>query len=163
MHARPVLGLFAIALLGSGIIPALVSGCEASCEDKLSCGPFIANSEGAAGAASLGESCTKPDECESGYCVDSVCCETDCAEMCSACNLGGDGSCAPAPAGTDGRGECEPGVCDGIGSCALGTHSGFARTARRRIRSCQVWRSTTRATVSLVASSVARSTSEARC
>jgi hypothetical protein len=50
-----------------------------------------------------GGACAAPIECESGFCVDSVCCETACAGPLQRCDLPGrEGTCvatsAPAPA-----------------------------------------------------------------
>lgn len=35
---------------------------------------------------SLGETCGEHSQCQSGHCVDGVCCETACDEVCAACN-----------------------------------------------------------------------------
>ena len=74
-----------------------------------------------------GKACTAGDACASGFCVDGVCCETQCTQGCYSCNLaGGAGSCLPAEVGTDPRDECpddgqlscgRDGQCDGSGSC----------------------------------------------
>ncbi|MBX3184037.1 MAG: hypothetical protein KIT72_00820 [Polyangiaceae bacterium] len=81
----------------------------------------------------LGVACHDSSECESGHCVDGVCCDTACDGLCVACNAdrigsGTDGTCAPIAAGTDPDSECldqgsascgTTGVCDGAGACQL--------------------------------------------
>lgn len=92
-----------------------------------------ANSTGQAtgGAAplQLGEVCSAGTACESGSCVDGVCCESACDGLCSACVSGAtgkpDGTCAPITGGTDPEGECaaslgcQTGTCDGKGACGV--------------------------------------------
>jgi|GEM_PF-1772023 len=83
----------------------------------------------------LGETCAAGiDVCESGFCVDSVCCNTDCTDSCMACNLpSAKGTCSPVGAGDDPtHGTCPAlaandlvkpcstdGKCDGIGQCRV--------------------------------------------
>lgn len=59
----------------------------------------------------LASPCTSHAECDSGYCVDGVCCDSLCDGQCEACR--GDGLCAPI-LGTP-RGSRQP--CDGEGFC----------------------------------------------
>lgn len=78
----------------------------------------------------LGRACGAATDCESGNCVEGVCCNTACADRCHSCltaNTGkADGQCNPVTAGNDPRNHCEPadrstcgldGMCDGAGSC----------------------------------------------
>src|SRR5690606_38143508 len=73
----------------------------------------------------LGETCGSTDECESGHCVDGLCCDRACDGQCEACDGAGSlGLCAPiagAPHGgrapCDGTGTCG-GVCDGTDALA---------------------------------------------
>lgn len=82
--------------------------------------------------APLGAECTAPNDCESGRCVDGVCCESICNRPCEACrgDLTGaaDGVCEAVLPDTDPDDDCEEepastcgqtGLCDGEGSCAL--------------------------------------------
>ena len=69
-----------------------------------------------------GAVCSATTECSSGYCVDSVCCESVCAGGCFACiaqqTNGPDGSCLPVTAGQAPGGECGADEsCDGSGAC----------------------------------------------
>lgn len=75
----------------------------------------------------LGDPCTISDECESGFCVDDVCCDTKCDQECYACRAdlkqsnASDGLCEPALADTEPNVECinqveTHTVCDGNGS-----------------------------------------------
>jgi hypothetical protein len=74
----------------------------------------------------LGVDCTTNEECESGHCVDGVCCADECRGQCRACNLpGAKGTCTLAPSGVNVRSSCADdgtpcgldGTCDGQGSC----------------------------------------------
>lgn len=81
----------------------------------------------------LGASCSSPTECQTGYCVDSVCCNTACNSLCSGCSAakkgsGISGTCGFVAAGTDPDNECADqgasscgtnGFCSGNGTCAL--------------------------------------------
>jgi hypothetical protein len=70
----------------------------------------------AVAASPLGESCTNGQQCASGLCVDGVCCNTACTEICEACD--GDlsrGTCTP----TIGPPRAPRGPCWGdTGACA---------------------------------------------
>jgi hypothetical protein len=78
-----------------------------------------------------GSDCRHGGECESGHCVDDVCCDSACNGTCEACSAatkeeGDDGVCGFARAETDDdgctampRSECgQNGTCDGRGQCA---------------------------------------------
>ena len=83
----------------------------------------------AAGKLSVGGACTQASQCERGFCVDGVCCETACTSMCTTCNLTGNaGYCSPVPAGQDPKSSCtqdlastcgRDGTCDGSGGCRV--------------------------------------------
>jgi hypothetical protein len=74
-----------------------------------------------------GEPCGGSGGCSSGFCVDGVCCESECAGPCRSCNLPGNaGSCAVVADGQDPRDACHEqpadgcgldGSCDGAGAC----------------------------------------------
>jgi hypothetical protein len=81
-----------------------------------------------------GSPCDRALACQSGFCVDGVCCNSACDSSCQACasalkqDGGADGACGPAKAGSDPHDDCadEPvlscdksGQCDGKGQCAL--------------------------------------------
>ncbi|HEY2903277.1 MAG TPA: hypothetical protein VGL59_22025, partial [Polyangia bacterium] len=78
------------------------------------------------GPKALGRSCQIADECDSGVCVDGVCCESTCG-ICQACNVAGSaGRCAPVAPNTPStlcvnQGAAVPcgynGTCDGHGGC----------------------------------------------
>lgn len=75
--------------------------------------------------------CDLSGECETGYCVDGVCCDAPCDGVCQACTQAGkgsgdDGVCGPLEAGrTDAVCNVEletcgeTGECDGQGACAV--------------------------------------------
>jgi hypothetical protein len=77
--------------------------------------------------------CDNSFECDSGFCIDGVCCEEFCdpfdpSNLCKACNVPGfEGRCVLALADTDPRGQCDQdpasscgrdGLCDGAGHCS---------------------------------------------
>ena len=78
-----------------------------------------------------GASCVIGDQCESGSCVDGVCCDTACDGACVACTAdkkgaGGDGECGPVVMGADPDDACAAedaascgttGICNGAGAC----------------------------------------------
>ncbi len=72
-----------------------------------------------------GSACTVDASCQSGHCVDGVCCDSSCDGSCNACNLAGlEGRCSLAPAGAIGNPPCEPLVCSGTASvCPLACSS----------------------------------------
>ena len=88
------------------------------------CGPgAIDRSKGKA------EACDCDRECQTGFCVDGLCCRSACGEPCRACDLPSSlGDCAVVPAGRipSDPAECSPstpstcgrdGTCDGRGGC----------------------------------------------
>jgi hypothetical protein len=76
---------------------------------------------------SSGAACAKGGDCQSGLCVDLVCCTTACEGPCMTCaKSGSEGFCMPADVGTNPRGACldlgaakcgRNGTCDGAGAC----------------------------------------------
>lgn len=91
-----------------------------------------------------GTTCSKGSQCQSGYCVDDVCCENACDGTCEICNgdvdgsghvekdeQAGKGKCLPFEKGVDYDDECadlSPCVasCDGKGACRLDDGTGAA-------------------------------------
>src|SRR5205814_1610130 len=73
-----------------------------------------------------GAACAEAGECESHFCVDGVCCQTDCAGACRSCAVPGkQGTCTLVPEGVKHR-DCADqgaetcgfdGTCDGLGTC----------------------------------------------
>lgn len=82
--------------------------------------------EGGAGGDlnDLGASCASGADCESGICVDDVCCDRECDGICELCSAPGmEGVCAFVDGGSDPDDECAAaGVCDGGGYCSSGSH-----------------------------------------
>jgi len=76
-----------------------------------------------------GKPCTSGSQCQTGRCVDKVCCNVSCTVPCKACNLPGkEGTCLYIAAGQDPDNECsatspgtcgQDGACDGKGKCRL--------------------------------------------
>jgi hypothetical protein len=86
-----------------------------------------------------GAACDAPADCQSGFCVDGVCCMSMCEGTCMTCaRSGSEGFCMPADVGSDPRNECPPedkstcgraGSCGGAGVCRhypIGTECGTA-------------------------------------
>jgi hypothetical protein len=75
-----------------------------------------------------GEKCDENRECQSAFCVDGVCCKTECEGTCFTCAMANNlGICTPALENTDPREKCDDqkasscgtnGMCDGAGACA---------------------------------------------
>jgi len=65
-----------------------------------------------------GDPCSGSLDCDSGYCVDGVCCTTPCGGVCQACNLPASlGTCTTVPDGY----ECpDTDLCDGTEICRSG-------------------------------------------
>ena len=75
------------------------------------------------GVDNTGSPCTQPTDCSSGYCVDGVCCNSECDGLCQSCLASDTGApeglCFLIMAGTDPYDECvDPETCDGLGGCA---------------------------------------------
>ncbi len=71
-----------------------------------------------------GSACSAGKECQSGYCVDGVCCSESCSGQCESCNIApNEGTCVAVvgePIGKAkcaGDGECA-GACDGVNRTA---------------------------------------------
>jgi hypothetical protein len=74
-----------------------------------------------------GQKCTSRTQCESGNCIDGVCCDTTCTGTCRACDIAGSvGTCTEVPDNEDPDNECatdmvstcrRDGMCDGQGAC----------------------------------------------
>lgn len=104
------------------------TGCAAgtTCRDGVCCltatcgtGESCANPgrEGVCTKAN-GATCGGNNECASGYCIGSFCCESACTGTCSTCDAAG--KCIKTPAGKlcQGQGECGR-TCDAIGTCTF--------------------------------------------
>ncbi len=66
--------------------------------------------------------CTSGPQCPSGFCVDGVCCDKPCDNVCQACTAakkgnGVDGTCGYINNDLDPDNECYAGACDGKGAC----------------------------------------------
>ena len=66
-----------------------------------------------------GSACVIPSACQSGHCVDAVCCSTGCGGTCQRCNQpGAVGRCVLIANGADPDAECAgSSTCDGAGAC----------------------------------------------
>lgn len=76
-----------------------------------------------------GAACASSSECETGHCVDGVCCDTACTGSCQACTQtkkgsGIDGVCAVVAAGTDPDDDCAAGTATGCGTTGVCTAAG---------------------------------------
>lgn len=82
-------------------------------------GPEVGEDAGpTSGPKKNGDKCAAMNECQSGFCVDGVCCNSVCTGTCVACNLRTFiGMCAEIPFGYDPDKECGLKVCDGDGAC----------------------------------------------
>jgi hypothetical protein len=111
--------------------PVAPCGKDGLCDGNGACRRRASGTDGGCEELPLGQPCTLPSDCASGFCSpQKVCCDAACAGNCQACNLGGQppGHCAPLANGT----QCAPPVCagdstlsarscDGAGSCQPAT------------------------------------------
>jgi len=77
----------------------------------------------------VGAACAVAADCDSGFCVDGVCCHDACNGPCVSCaKLGNEGTCTPHAMASDPENECDDrgaatcgqdGLCDGAGKCRL--------------------------------------------
>jgi len=78
----------------------------------------------------LGSTCQTGGVCQSGNCVEAVCCDTKCDGLCESCldanTAGALGECRPILSGHDPDAECEASAdgcktdsCNGAGACAV--------------------------------------------
>ncbi|HET7541491.1 MAG TPA: FG-GAP repeat protein, partial [Polyangiaceae bacterium] len=100
------------------------------------------------GLGETGAACSAGKDCQSGFCVEGVCCASACSGACQSCLAknkasggGADGVCGSVKAETDPRDSCPEsssgscgttGLCDGKGACAiraLGTSCTFTACA----------------------------------
>lgn len=77
-----------------------------------------------------GKPCGANDHCQSGHCVDSICCAGACDGTCQSCAVAGkEGQCVAVPAGEDPRKDCAGqdadcgGSCNGSGACSFANTS----------------------------------------
>ena len=125
--------------------------CVAATGGALSCAPFMCNaagtgcadhcadgdvaacvlpnvcSGGSCGKVGNGIPCRNAAQCQSGFCVDGVCCNAPCSEQCMACDVAGAvGTCSQVPAGSP-RGS-RP-ACGGAGTACGGQCTAASATA----------------------------------
>ncbi len=81
-----------------------------NCNGNGACGSLLGN----------GTACAIGNECQSGNCIDGVCCNSTCSGLCQACNVAGSaGACTSIPNGQDPANECASGACNGAALCKL--------------------------------------------
>lgn len=114
------------------------AACRDKCAGDADCDPTAYCS--AVGAcvvkSAKGEPCAEARACDTGFCVDGVCCDTKCDGQCESCSESTPkGTCTPtkgAPRG--GRKACEgdgacAGACDGVNTGACSRPVGFECSA----------------------------------
>jgi hypothetical protein len=112
--------------------------CIAACGSDGDCAPNNVCNTGMCGKKRLGQQCGAGTECDSGNCVDGVCCSASSCGTCLSCAVAGKaGSCQPIAAGdmdTMNRCTAAPpcgftGRCDGAGACQYAPTSTSCGTA----------------------------------
>ena len=100
-------------------------GCSTSCQTDAEClGDFWCNAFLCEPKGQLGETCTSASGCLSNFCVDGVCCETECSGQCEACDVAGsEGSCEAVTGDPHGT---RPG-CDSPDPACVGACNGANR------------------------------------
>ncbi|MGH2561692.1 MAG: hypothetical protein ACRDJH_21715 [Thermomicrobiales bacterium] len=106
------------------------TGCLTTCEENADCvgAAYCANGV-CQGDQPPGQPCTTPDQCQSGLCVDGVCCTSTCDDPCQACNVPGNlGFCADIADGA----ACDDGnPCTDNDVCRNGNCHGTPLTCAR--------------------------------
>ena len=101
--------------------------CIRTCTSNDACVAGKACLNGSCGKFGPGQSCDQNAQCESNFCVDGVCCDSACTEICKTCSSPtARGKCMPAAKGaTDPMCPTTPasscgtdGKCDGAGECS---------------------------------------------
>jgi hypothetical protein len=118
--------------LSKSCAPGVCMGasCASSCSANDQCqAGFFCDSSKCTLKRPNGMTCGMAFQCASNFCVDGFCCDSQCGEMCKACNVGGaQGTCTLVPSGMDPRGQCpmeaattcgRAGGCNGAGACRL--------------------------------------------
>jgi hypothetical protein len=111
--------------------PYVCNGTNSSCPN--SCG---SNSDCASGDYCVFGQCTKQQpngmpcaqagDCQNGFCVGGICCESACAGACQVCNVTGSvGKCTPAAVGADPKGLCAMMMAGDAGCRAVCAASGL--------------------------------------
>jgi hypothetical protein len=102
--------------------------CNAMCNDDSQCSTGTCDASGHCGKKKDGAMCEEGTHCESGFCVEGVCCATECKSLCKSCALADSlGKCTNVPSGNaDPNGGCmataeetcgNDGTCNGSGAC----------------------------------------------
>ncbi len=81
--------------------------------------PNACDGAGACAMKPVGRACGTGRECQSGHCVDGLCCDTSCTGTCVACDVAGrQGTCSSVPRGSGDKRTCVGAqACDGAGAC----------------------------------------------
>jgi hypothetical protein len=121
--ATPANGSCSPYICGAGACKVVCTG-DADCVAPFTCQGTTTKS---CALKKNGLACTAGNQCISGSCVDGVCCGSSDCPACQACNVNGNGTCAPVAAGTpapasfcadEGQTSCGAnGKCDGAGGC----------------------------------------------
>jgi hypothetical protein len=121
-------GCYSCNAADTGAAPGMCAPIREGLDPYDSCpGVAACNGEGACFAKAMGSSCSHDYECVrvagDVHCVDSVCCNSACDQLCYSCagqptTSSSAGFCAPVKNGLDGANEC-PGAtaCNGKGAC----------------------------------------------
>jgi hypothetical protein len=106
------------------------NACRISCTVNDDCVAPNVCTAGSCGKKPNGQICSGAGDCQSGFCVDGVCCNSNCTGTCVSCALSSSrGRCTNVPAGAaDPRGLCvnkgtaacnTNGLCDGNKGCQM--------------------------------------------
>jgi hypothetical protein len=101
--------------------------CADRCSSSADCIAPDVCTNGSCGQIGNGIPCHDAAQCQSGFCVDGVCCNAPCTEQCMACDLTASlGTCAQVTAGNPHGGR---GTCAGAGTLCGGQCTAASATA----------------------------------
>ena len=101
--------------------------CADRCGGATDCVSPNTCSNGSCGTIGNGLPCRNAGQCQSGFCVDGVCCNAPCTEQCMACDLTASlGTCAQVVAGNP---HGARGTCAGAGTTCAGQCTAASATA----------------------------------
>jgi hypothetical protein len=85
--------------------------------------------------SAIGTSCSRNEDCSSGFCTDGVCCDSACGQTCFSCaTIGKVGNCAPIASGPDISADTP---CSGGSTCILDRSTSLPECKVAELQPCK--------------------------